>query len=571
MINDKPVLRTSVAQGEDADYMPVGLSGIIAATAKLKAVSRGQTPPDERDSIEYKTYLTPDKLLRERIRLDADKTRLNVLRRAARVRNLSAVPVNAFDGYMRGLLIGNPLASPLEEVNPMHVVEQARRVSGFGPGGIGSSDAVTEEAQAVHASQFGFISPLEGPECYDQFSEVYTKRGWVPWPEVTDDDVFACRINGVLEWHTASRIVRAPYKGELLCVDTATLRLAVTPNHRVLWKSDPLNKSENINLAEEIYGRTAHFPIRHAPEPGDADFQFFHLPIIPKTNSNQRAFKPMPIVDWCALMGWWLSEGSSYVYEVSPTEKKHIIGISQSRSANPSEYAEINALLRRMGLTVTSEGSGIGFRCATKQLTEYFTSQWKNGCYDKWIPEELFQAPVEARRALLDALLKGDGRYNRKRWCYCTVSIKLAKSVERLAIGLGFTAFIRIEPDSRPHVTTTNYVVSIHREFHRSTKGKVHGHKNGKTYGAYWSRQDYDGMVYCATVPGGLLHVRGKKSTSGIWCGNSSSAGIDVRLADGVRYGSDGRLYRIMTNRRTGQKEWVSHDKAARSVLRLPD
>lgn len=159
-----PSLRASVAQGDDDAYIPVGLSGILAASEKLKAVSRGHVEPDDRDSLEFKTYLTPDKLLRERIRLDADKTRLGLMRRAAKSRSLGVIPPNAFNGYMRGLLIGNPLASPLEEINPMHVVEQARRVTGFGPGGIGSSDAITETMQAVNPSQFGFLSVVEGPE-----------------------------------------------------------------------------------------------------------------------------------------------------------------------------------------------------------------------------------------------------------------------------------------------------------------------------------------------------------------------------------------------------------------------
>ena len=34
----------------------------------------------------------------------------------------------------------------------------------MGPGGLGSSDSITEEAQAIHPSQFGYISVIEGPE-----------------------------------------------------------------------------------------------------------------------------------------------------------------------------------------------------------------------------------------------------------------------------------------------------------------------------------------------------------------------------------------------------------------------
>lgn len=46
----------------------------------------------------------------------------------------------------------------------MALATQARRVTMMGPGGVGSSDAITEGMQAIHGSQFGFICPLSGPE-----------------------------------------------------------------------------------------------------------------------------------------------------------------------------------------------------------------------------------------------------------------------------------------------------------------------------------------------------------------------------------------------------------------------
>lgn len=159
-----PNLRASVAQSNDDDFVPVGVESLLAASSKLLNISRGREDPDDRDSWEFKTVLTPDRLLQERIRLDADKIRMSAVRNASRTRSLKGLAPGFADNYARGLLIGNPLSSPLEDINPMHVTEQNRRVTGFGPGGIGSADAITEEAQSIHPSQFGFISPMEGPE-----------------------------------------------------------------------------------------------------------------------------------------------------------------------------------------------------------------------------------------------------------------------------------------------------------------------------------------------------------------------------------------------------------------------
>ena len=46
----------------------------------------------------------------------------------------------------------------------MHLVEQARRITHMGPGGLPSDDSISESAQAVSPSQFGFICPVSGPE-----------------------------------------------------------------------------------------------------------------------------------------------------------------------------------------------------------------------------------------------------------------------------------------------------------------------------------------------------------------------------------------------------------------------
>ncbi len=151
-------------QPEDPDHVSVGVRGILAATQNLLAVNQGLAEPDERDALQFKRLMTTDKLMRERVRLDADKTRFNLMRRLARVRSLKPVQPGVFNSYTEGMLVGNPLSMPLEEINPMHLVEQARRVTQMGPGGLPSDESITAEAQNIHTSHFGFISPLEGPE-----------------------------------------------------------------------------------------------------------------------------------------------------------------------------------------------------------------------------------------------------------------------------------------------------------------------------------------------------------------------------------------------------------------------
>lgn len=555
---------------EHESYSPIGVDGLLAATEKLLAVNRGLAEPDERDSLPNDRIYTVDRLMAERIKLDHGRTLRSMMGRMSRAKDLSPLSPNAFGAYTMGYITGNPLVPALEGINPMHNLEQKRRITKMGPGGIGDPNAITTDMQAVSPTQWGFVDPVAGPECFPGDHEVYTERGWVRWDQVEDDDVFACKVDERLEWHKADRIVRQHYKGDLVVAENKTFRMAVTPNHRVVFKRDRETRDFSIEEAEAVEGKTIWIPARHEADIGDLSMQTFALPEVTVTNPNQRVFEPFDIVDWCAFMGWWLSEGNQFTHASDRLDyETGVVCITQSRDANPENYKELRELCLRMGICDCDNGKT--FLSGAKQLREYF-KQWDQGCYHKWIPKELFRAPIEAREALLHALLKGDGRWRSNRMCYCTVSERLAADVERLAVSLGYTAYIREEADNRPHVTTTNYVVCIHRSRARLLQAKSYYNKSrDKTYAGVWSREVYDGFVFCATVPGGQLHVRGKTGTSGYWTGNSEKAGIDVRLARGAMVGSDGKIYQLIRNRRTGKKEWVSSSDLQGKTLKLPD
>jgi len=150
---------------EDGEpYVNPGLLGIVSASEKLLAINRGLTEPDDRDSLQFKRIHGTNDMIKERIVRDAGQIRKKMMQRLAKMKSLKGVHAGYFDPYVEGQLVGNPLSSPLEEINPMHLVENARRMTLMGPGGIGSEDALTSDMQDVHSSQFGFISSIEGPE-----------------------------------------------------------------------------------------------------------------------------------------------------------------------------------------------------------------------------------------------------------------------------------------------------------------------------------------------------------------------------------------------------------------------
>ena len=153
-----------VLDDDGEEYTKVGTDSILAASKKLVDVNRGYDTTDDRDNLSFKKIYRTNNLIRERIKMDADKLQRTMMYQAANRRNLSYVSPLIFDPYALKHLIGNQLTASIEEINPMQYAEQSRRITLMGPGGLKSSQSITSDAQNVSGSQFGFIDVLAGPE-----------------------------------------------------------------------------------------------------------------------------------------------------------------------------------------------------------------------------------------------------------------------------------------------------------------------------------------------------------------------------------------------------------------------
>ncbi|MEH2148587.1 tape measure protein [Nostoc sp.] len=72
--------------------------------------------------------------------------------------------------------------------------------------------------------------------CYDYNTEVLTSRGWVRWDEVSDRDLFASQNleTGEIEFQSPTRTIRYRYTGLMLRVNSPSVDLLVTPDHRMV-------------------------------------------------------------------------------------------------------------------------------------------------------------------------------------------------------------------------------------------------------------------------------------------------------------------------------------------------
>jgi len=541
-------------EDEHEAYAPVGLDGLLAATEKLLAVNRGLADPDDRDSLPNDRVYTVDRLMAERVKLDHGRTLRQMMGRLSRARNLAPMGAGAFGEYTTGFIKSNPLVPALEEINPMHILEQKRRITKMGPGGIGDPNAVTEAMQAVSATQFGFIDPIAGPESNDRETMILSDLGWIPAPEVTMEHRLACNIDGCLEFHHPEKVHSYPFKGELIGVKTKFVDFLVTPTHRI-WSRDTDNRDVpgrhwQMRFAEDIFDRAVNFEMAHNPILFAGDETF--------TGVEGCEF---PMGPWCKLLAYWMADGHT-------PNKDHQIRITHHK-ISPA-YKGICEVLDLLGLdwehTSTPDRNRKSdfptgdFVISHPGITKYLRQFGKAAA--KHLPEYVLRQNLEVRESVWQALVETNDARDLLVWAsFVSTSKRFARTVERLLVSLGAPVSFCEKPDSREHVKSTNWVVSRLKLTSRQSITPDH---NG------WYKEHYEDDVFCVTVPGGMIFTR-RGNGYGHWSGNSEKAGIDVRLAHGARIGSDGKIYQLLRNERTGKNEWVNPSQLRGKTLKLPD
>jgi DNA-directed RNA polymerase beta subunit len=556
-------------------YAQVTPDAMLRASQKLLDVHRAGVDTDDRDSLAFQTLHGVEDFFKERIQLEGRNLARKVgVKASGQVTPTLAkvIPVSPFTRSLRSFVTNANLSAIPTQINPVEILDSAVRITSLGEGGIGSERAVPPEARNLHSTHLGIIDPSRTAECYVEDMEVFTSLGWKRWPNITEKDWLACRIDERLEFHRPTHLVAQDYQGPIYGVKTGKISYAVTPNHRV-WCRYEENSHWRIQRADEIHGAWSRcFDTGHAAYLGEPidEFQLPEVSALPKNQHPEHGgyltcnlinVGPIKMRDWAAFMGWYLSEGNVTYDEVYPTYR---VDISQSREQNPANCEMIEALLNRLPFK-WSEAKGNRFYIGVKQLAAYLKDF--GYCQDKYIPDYFFQTATDVREILLETLLLGDGRIDSHRKTgrsyrervFCTTSPRLAIDFERLAISLGHATRTSQRVDKREERYLDTYEVRILQ--HRYRYARRYGH-------AYFVEQ-YTGRVYCAEVPGGLLYVRRQGSVP-IWCGNSFKAGVDLRATVSMFRDEDGRMYTKLRNARTGKIQDVPVDKLETSIIAFP-
>lgn len=481
---------------------------LIETSKKMLNISKGKESGDDKDAMPFREFYTQSELigdvykrranqLNKRISWDVDKkNRIKEIYNLKRVKSpLLQLMITDETGSSSGL------GAVPEQINPLEMVEGLRKTTVFGEKGVSSEHAIPIDARNFNPSQLGFIDIIDTPECYDELTQVFTKDGWKFWKDITKKDLLACNINGYLEFNYPQKLYKKHYNGVMYGVKKGYSEYLVTPNHDIYyagyytWRKR--KKEDRVNLfrkgkAEDIYLKHLILQKGHQPYIPKNPIKEFKLPIIPGSN-DEKDVVHIDIDIWAGFLGLFLSENNN--------------------------------------------------------LLQFDKS------YEKFIPEYIFEMPIEIRKRFLNAfLLRNSKTRYKKRYerIYITNNVRLANDIERLAIGLGYAVSHRIKK-------TKGHFLPIHTvrllKFSHSQINRKHHYK-----------KQYSGMVYCATVPGGLLYVR-RNNGHGIWSGNSGRVGLTGHLSKSF----DMKTKTMVVKDLSGKEKRLTPEEAYMSIIGFSD
>lgn len=346
-----------------------------------------------------------------------------------------------------------------------------------------------DHEQQAYAIRLGLNFP-----CLTPTSQALCKtKGWVNYERLKEgDEILAFNRNtGKSEWQPVIAINVFDYKGDLIRLKTKHLDVLSTPDHRwVVTSTRRISDltSTKIKTSEELLNsrRSLAIPIR-------AEHNNLNVKIYPDA--------------WISFIGWYLTDGHMM--------KRGNIRITQSIKANPEKVKIIDGLIKSLGvkLKYSERLSHHGDTKVWTILDKHFVQRINTIVPGKSMNMEFISSlPQNQLELLLTSLRLGDGwsifASNKRDQAEIVQAITVLCNNSSSMFELsheGDTSYFK-EPTKYGQesitATQTSYGVKF-SNFRKSvnTRNAYNSENN-------LSKEPYDGIVWCPTVPSGAFFTR---------------------------------------------------------------
>ncbi|MEM2294156.1 MAG: DNA methyltransferase [Thermoproteota archaeon] len=352
--------------------------------------------------------------------------------------------------------------------------------------------------------------------CFDAETEILTKNGWKKYNEITyEDEICTLGKRNKIEYQKPSAIFIYDYKGKMYKLQTPFIDILVTPNHRLyVTRGSRANKRVKYRKfrlieAKDIFGHFARFK-KDGIWKGDATktaLKYFTLPAVEYGGSwrgRKGQEKKIPLNEWLKFFGFYLAEGSATYRLDCKGYSNYIVSISNT---NKEYLQELIELCKKWGYNPFPTGKG--FQIYDKQLYTYLAKFGKS--HERYIPVEIKNLPPRFLKILYEYMMRGDGSVSKYGEYYLTTSKKLADDVQEILLKIGSAGNIYVKNPSSGK--RKQYEVS---KISNHLYPTINHHRNNWKYEEW---VDYEGKVWCVSVPNQIVYVRRNGKT--LWCGNS--------------------------------------------------
>lgn len=380
------------------------------------------------------------------------------------------------------------------------------------------TDAVTIYPRMTYGGKLASLDLIDG-SCFTDDAEILTKNGWKRFQDLDkENDVVATRSpSGKLEWQKPTYFHEKRYRGPLVKFKSRTLDLLVTPNHRMLFSHTGEDKLR-IKTAKELVGQSKK-----------------SLPVTARWGGEMPGEKDNPggmgVMDWSAFIGLFLAEGST-----AKADNSKQVWISQKRDSR--HWDKIDSLLSRTPWKWKYYESNQAWGTWNQNLHGYLVEL--GGSTTKYVPQWLKDAPPRYQAVAWRWYVYGDGnaestkedvsaaasgnclvlRGHRTRHRAYTSSKRMADDWQEILLKIGRSASVS-EQQMKTVWLKDHYVVP-------SGPGYIIGERKSKTLTvAATPGPDYDGMIYCVSVPNEIIYVR--RNGKPVWTGNTIKVLCDTR------------------------------------------
>ena len=376
--------------------------------------------------------------------------------------------------------------------------------------------------------------------CYDEHTEVLTRRGWVHFPDVKQDDWFASLDLGthLVEWQQPSEVVRQPHPGPMYQYKTKKIDLLVTPNHSMVIstlgddsRTFRLERADQhcraIRMLKNSRGLLEHADPGHILLPAEEQLTSHgHTKMLPA--------RPIPLDVWLPFFGLWLAEGSVSLIKHKPQNgHEHGSGyIVQICHFDIENLREIGRLLSPWFNVRVYPNIGV-LRINDQQLVSYLRPFGK--AWEKFIPDWIKQLPAERLRVLWDWYMRGDGHDHRVGY---TSSPRLRDDWQEVALYMGISAdWVQRKPRLRNGRIKGREIIARRPQYevtfnHTQSQPMVYDGSFKKPVRTMVPAKDWAGReVFCVELPRHhTLYVR--RNGKAVWCGNTRTWDL---MAAGMR------------------------------------